>query len=93
MWNRQAVTKILRKGYYDLRLRSAAAGVFALVWWGLLYPELCFTDGTWEHAVVVDGQESVAKGTDCQDILAAEADEVVIGSRLLEWLEQKISKE
>lgn len=78
-----------RSNYPGLRLRAAATGVFALVWWGLLYPELCFTEDTFQLVTVTDGKESVAEDVACKDILEAAGDEIVIGSRLLEWLEEK----
>ena len=67
--------------------------MFALTWWGVLYPELCFTESTYEQIVVVDGEEIVSEGTDYTDILSATRGEVVVKSRLLEWLEQKFHKE
>lgn len=92
MWNRHTMKQILLKGYYDLRLRAAMTGVFALAWWGILYPELCFTDSTYTQVIVVDGQEIEVEQSDYRDFLRSEGDEIVIKSRLLEWIEQKISK-
>ena len=92
MWNRQTMKQILLKGYYDLRLRAAMTGAFALAWWGILYPELCFTDSTYTQVIVADGQEIEVEQSDYRDFLQAEGDEIVIKSRLLEWIEQKISK-
>lgn len=92
MWNIQLIKQILLRGYYDLRLRAAMTGMFALVWWGILYPELCFTDSTYTQVIVADGQEIEVEQSDYRDFLQAEGDEIVIKSRLLEWIEQKISK-
>ena len=93
MWNRQLIKQIIWRAYCDLRLHAAAAGVFALVWWGLLYPELCFTENTYEQVIIVNGEEVEAKQADYQDVLGASGDQIVVKIRLWEWLEQKISKE
>lgn len=93
MWDRQCVRQLLIRIYRDLRIRTAAAALFALTWWGVLYPELCFTESTYEQIVIVDGEEIVLEETDCRDILHAAGDEVVVKSRLLEWLEEKFRKE
>lgn len=93
MWNRQSVKRFWLKGSEDMRIRTAAAVMFALTWWGVLYPELCFTEGTYEQIIVVDGQEIVSEQTDYRDILSATGDEVVVRSRFLEWLEEKLKKD
>ena len=93
MWNRQCLRQLLLREYRDLRIRTAAVVMFALAWWGVLYPELCFTESTYEQIMVIDGQEIVLEKTDVEDILNAAGDEVVVKSRLLEWLEQKFRKE
>lgn len=93
MWNRQSARQLLLRGYRDLRIRTAAVVMFALTWWGVLYPELCFTESTYEQIMVVDGQEIILEETDIEDILNATGDEVVVKSRLLEWLEQLFHKE
>lgn len=92
MWNRQIIQQYLLKGYHDLRLWAMVSGMFAFVWWGILYPELCFTDNTYTQVSVVDGQEIEAEQSDYRDFLQMEGDEIVIKSRLLEWIEQKIKK-
>ena len=93
MPNRENIKHILLKGCYDLRLRAVMTGMFALAWWGILYPELCFTDSTYTQVIVEDGQEIEAEEQpDCLDFLRAEVDGIVIRSRLLEWLGQKINK-
>lgn len=81
--------RMIQKAYRNLCLRAAAAAVFALVWWGVLYPELCFTETTCEPVVVEQGQEIEAQPTDYTGILEADGDEVVVKSRLLEWIEEK----
>ena len=93
MWNREIVKKILLKVYCDLRFHAAITGVFAFVWWSILFPELCFTDHTYEQIIIVDGEETASGQADYRDVLSASGDELVIKSRLLEWIEQKISKE
>lgn len=89
MWKRNIMKQIIRKGYYDIRLRAAATGIFALVWWGILYPELCFTEETFRQIMVTDGDEKAVDEADYRDILDAAEGEIVIRSRLLEWLEQQ----
>ena len=92
MWNRQIIKQILLKGYHDLRFRAVVTGMFAFVWWGILYPDLCFTDSTYTQVIVEEGQEIEVGQPDYQDLLQAEGDVIVIRSRLLEWIGQKISK-
>ena len=93
MLNRHSVRRFLLNGCNDLRIRTAVMVMLALTWWGVLYPELCFTEDTYEQIIVVDGQEIVADQVDYRDILGASGDEVVVRSRLLEWLEQKFRKD
>ena len=72
--------------------RTLAACLLAAVWWGILYPELCFTEETCE-AVILDetrtdgltGEITAAK------VWGASGDEIVISSRLLEWCEEKLA--
>lgn len=105
----KTIRQICRDGYYDLRLRTLMTGVLALAWWGILYPELCFTDGTYEKVTAseeladeaenenrrgdsgADGEAEREEAYDgSADILRAKPGEIVIKSRLLEWLAQKI---
>lgn len=67
------------------RNRIAAAGVMALVWWCVFYPELCFPQDTYE---VVDDEDTTEE-ENFPDILQADDEQIVIGSRLLEWLDKK----
>lgn len=92
MWNRQIIKQIALRAYRDMRLRTVTAGVFALTWWGILYPELCFSDNTYTQVDVASGQETENGQSDYRDILNASGDEIVIKSRLLEWIEQKVNK-
>lgn len=71
--------------FLNQRYRIAALGVVALVWWCVFYPELCFPQDTYE---VVDDADT-AEEEKYSDILQADYDQIVIGSRLLEWLENK----
>lgn len=93
MWNRQLIKQMILSAYCNLRLRAAAVGVFAFVWWGILYPELCFTENTYEQVIIMDSEEVETEQADYRDVLGASGNQIVIKSRLLEWLEQKISKE
>ena len=92
MWNGQIIKQIVLRAYCDMRLRTAAVGVFALAWWGIFYPELCFSDNTYTQVEVVDGQEIEIEQSDHQDILNASGDEIVIKSKLLEWIEKEVNK-
>ena len=92
MINRQNIKQIMLKAYGDVRLRTAAVGVMALAWWGLLYPELCFADNTCAQVTVSDGRELEVGQADYRDVLKATGDEIVVKSRLLEWLEEKAGK-
>ena len=83
MFNREnvyCVKTLLAKAYNNLCVRTMTAAIMALAWWGVLYPELCFTENTCAQVIVSQGQEIV---------LNASGDEVVVRSRLLEWLEQQ----
>lgn len=92
MWNKERLKSFLQQSYYDLRLRTAAVSILAFAWWGLLYPELCFTENTCEQVIVSQGQEIVTKQADYKEILNASGNEIVVRSRFLEWLEEKKSK-
>ena len=70
-----------------LRLRAAGvlAGVFAFVWWCVLYPELCFPQDTYE-AVYETGEEN--EEGNFRGLLQAEEEQVIVKIRLLECLER-----
>lgn len=92
MFNRESVycvKTLLAKAYNNLCVRTMTAAVMALAWWGVLYPELCFTENTCAQVIASQGQEIVIEQTDYQGVLNASGDEVVVRSRLLEWLEQQ----
>ena len=71
--------------FLNQRNRIAALGVMALVWWCVFYPELCFPQDTYE---VVD-DEDIVEEENYPDILQADDEQIVIGSRLLEWFKNK----
>lgn len=87
MWKKR-MKQIVWSGYCDLRLRALVTGIFALIWWGVLYPELCFTEDTFRQVIVEDGEVITVKEACYREILDAEGDDIVIESRLLEWLEE-----
>ena len=69
------------------RFKGILLVFFAFAWWGLLYPELCFTEDTFRQVIVEDGEVITVKEACYREILDAEGDDIVIESRLLEWLE------
>lgn len=89
MWNRQTIRQMIWKGYCDLRLRAAFTVIVALAWWGVLYPELCFTKDTFQKVTVTEDGKSVSEKADYREIMDASGDDIVIRSRLLEWLEEQ----
>lgn len=72
--------------------RKLAVCLFAAVWWGIFYPELCFTEQTCE-AVTADGTQTggVPEEIEAAKVWGASGDEIVIGSRFLEWCEEKLA--
>lgn len=85
------------KREFCLRTAGFLAGIFAFVWWCILYPELCFPQDTYE-AVYEDGvdwtEENCPTTKSCQTkesclgLLQADEERVIVESRLLEWLER-----
>ena len=69
-----------------------AVGIIALVWWCVLYPELCFPRETYEAVYETQENDVLEKEISgvYPEILQADDDKIVISSRLLEWLKQKI---
>lgn len=80
-------------------------GFTALVWWCVLYPELCFPQDTYEvvyetneagmteaESVEYESIEAQSIGADSEEradyptILQADDEQIVVKSRLLEWL-------
>ena len=70
------------------RFKGILLVFFAFAWWGLLYPELCFTEDSFRQVIVEDGEVITVKEACYREILDAEGDDIVIESRLLEWLEE-----
>lgn len=64
------------------RSKSLAACIFAAAWWGIFYPELCFSEDT---CAVVQTEK-----VDAADVWYASGDEIVIRSRLWEWCEENL---
>ncbi len=74
------------------KTKTLAAGLFAAVWWGIFYPELCFTQETCEAVMPEGTQTDAALGqTGAMEVWHASGDEIVISSRFLEWLEENLS--
>lgn len=74
------------------KARTLAACLFAAVWWGIFYPELCFTEETCE-AVISDGNQTDSQPGEitAAGVWDASGDEIVISSRFLEWCEEKLA--
>ena len=70
------------------RFKGILLVFFAFAWWGLLYPELCFTEDTFRQVIVEDGEVITVKEACYREILDAEGDDIVIESRGLDWLEE-----
>lgn len=58
--------------------------VFAAVWWGIFYPELCFSEETCAVVRTENAQEE-AEEIDAAAVWRASGNEIVIRSRLWEW--------
>ncbi|MCM1268972.1 MAG: hypothetical protein NC302_13805 [Bacteroidales bacterium] len=69
--------------------KSLAACVFAAAWWGIFYPELCFSEETCAVVRTEDAQ-SRTEEIDAAAVWRASGDEIVIGSRLWEWCEENL---
>ncbi len=73
--------------------------MFAAAWWGIFYPELCFTEETCEAvqaeaatAGQIGAGEAVSGGQiDAGEIWRADSDRLVISSRFLEWCEERLT--
>lgn len=72
--------------------RTLAACLFAAVWWGIFYPELCFTEETCEAIIADETQtDSLPREITAAEVWDASGDEIVISSRFLEWCEEKLA--
>lgn len=86
-----------------LRFAGAAIGTMALVWWCIFYPELCFPRDTYKAVYETQADSnSETENSDSEilaaeledsgtepDILQADDEQIVVKSRLLEWLKSK----
>ena len=59
------------------RFKGILLVFFAFAWWGLLYPELCFTEDTFRQVIVEDGEVITVKEACYREILDAEGDDIV----------------
>ncbi|RKI82617.1 hypothetical protein D7V83_10445 [bacterium 0.1xD8-71] len=80
-------------GVYHMwkKLRTLAVAMFAIAWWGVLYPELCFTEETFEQVVVAEDFQGMTREEVYESLLQASGDEIVIRSRFLEWYEENVA--
>lgn len=70
--------------------RTIAVCMFAAAWWGVFYPELCFTEETCE-AVRTEESGAGDGQIDVGEIWRADSGEIVISSKFLEWCEKHLS--
>lgn len=68
--------------------RTFAACILATVWWGVFYPELCFTQETCE--IVSDGETQAKQEIDVAEIWRSSGEELVISSRLWKWCDKNL---
>ena len=68
-------------------LTGIAMGTLAFVWWGVLYPELCFPQDTYD--IMYEMEEEGISGEDmCRRLLGADEKQIIVTSRLLQWIKQ-----
>ncbi len=72
--------------------KTLAAFLFASVWLGIFYPEICFTQETCE-VETLDGMrpDGVPGEIEAAEIWHASGDEIVISSRFWEWCKENLS--
>lgn len=70
--------------------KTLVACMFAAAWWGIFYPELCFTEETCE---VIQSGEAQTEAIEAEKVWRASGKELVISSRLLEWCEEILRKD
>ncbi len=73
------------------KLRTLAVGIFAAAWWGILYPELCFTEETFDQIIVAQDFQEMTRQEIYEHLLKASGDEIVVESRFLEWFEENVA--
>lgn len=66
-----------------------AAGALALIWWIALYPELCFPQDTYDVIYDEARTEEVCEEELFRQLMKADGEEIVIGSRLWEWMKKR----
>lgn len=81
------------------QIRSFGMLIFVgVLWWGLVYPELCFMEGTYELAATVTAKAIVVQQNgECQDESAEELlkglfeagpDRIIVKSEIMRKLSQ-----
>lgn len=83
--------------------KRLAVCVFAAAWWGIFYPELCFSEDTCTAVRIgtvreengatqrqTEGAQSGSEEINAADVWRASGDEIVIGSRFWEWCEEHL---
>lgn len=70
------------------KLKLGLCMVLAACWVGASYPELCFTPRNCQLFERKDGKEVPVEMQDAGDIWNIRSEEVVISSRIWEWLQQ-----
>ncbi|MCM1387919.1 MAG: stage II sporulation protein R [Bacillus sp. (in: Bacteria)] len=66
-----------------------AAGALALIWWAVLYPELCFPQDTYDVIYDETKTEEVCEEELFRQLMKAGGEEIVIESRLWEWMKKR----
>lgn len=76
--------------------------MFAAAWWGIFYPELCFSEDTCE-AVWIEESDGAAQNAgiretdetagkiEAGEVWQASGDGLVISSRFLEWCQEHLA--
>lgn len=73
-----------------LVITGALTGMSAFVWWFLLYPELCFPQDTYEIVCELPDEEEDCLEEDIYgQLITADDGQIIIKSKLLEWLKKK----
>lgn len=68
-------------------LTGIAAGTLVFIWWGVLYPELCFPQDTYDIMYEMEEKE-IFEDDMCRQLLGADKEQIVVTSRLLQWIKQ-----
>lgn len=64
-------------------------------WWGLMYPEYCLSENVVEMVCDITAEESreeISEEELLQNLLRAQPEEIVIKSRLYEYLKENFGK-